>query len=68
MKVELKPIIDQLTEAICLKEGFKVCAIIDDNDGETITGWGIVSVDEDGTITPSCFKFNNLKELLNAYL
>lgn len=66
MKVELKQIIDQLTEAICLKEGYKVAALIDD-DGETIVGWTIVGVDNEGNLTPSGIKFKNIDELLKAY-
>ena len=32
MKVELKPIIDQLTECLSLPEGLKVAALIDDGE------------------------------------
>ena len=34
MKVELKEIVDQLTEAIDLKPGYKVSALIDTDNGD----------------------------------
>ena len=40
MKIELKPIIDQLSEAIELDDGYKVSALIDNR--EDIVGWTIV--------------------------
>ena len=36
MKVELKPIIDQLTEAISLSQYYKVSAIIDENKDDQL--------------------------------
>ena len=62
MKVELKEIVDQLTEAIELKPGYKVSALIDTDNNDNLCGWMIVQESEDGT------KFNNLKELLEAYM
>lgn len=50
MKVELKQIIDQLTDAIGLPEGLKVSSLVD-SKGE-IKGWCIVKVYEDGRIEP----------------
>ena len=65
MKVELKQIIDELTDAINLPKGQKVSAII---DTDKIVGWTIVDVHEDGTIKPiSDKKFNNLKGLILEY-
>ena len=65
MKVELKQIIDELTDAINLPKGQKVSAII---DTDKIVGWTIVDVHEDGSIKPiSDKKFNNLKELILEY-
>ena len=49
MKVELKEIIDQLTEAVNIKKGEKVSALIDEGK---IVGWVIVKVNDDGTIKP----------------
>lgn len=68
MKVELKEIINQLTEAVNLQEGFKVSAIIDDTTSK-IVGWTIVEVADDGTISmvDKDMKFNTIKELFDAY-
>ena len=66
MKIELKQIIDELTEAINLPNGQKVSALIDNN---RIVGWTIVNVHEDGTIVPvSNNRFNNIKELISQYI
>lgn len=65
MKVELKPIIDQLTEVVDLREGFKVCALVEDDD---IIGWSVVQLNEDGTIIPfDHHQFKTLKQLIDAY-
>ena len=65
MKVELKQIIDELTDAINLPKGQKVTALI---DIDKIVGWTIADVYEDGSIKPiSDKKFNNLKELISEY-
>ena len=66
MKVELKEIIDQLTDAINFRDDFKVSALVDD---DKIVGWTIVEVHEDGSIKPidKDLKFNNIKELVKAY-
>ena len=68
MKVELKEIINQLTEALNLDEGFKVSALIDDTTSK-IVGWTIVEVADDGTISmvDKDMKFNTIKELLDNY-
>ena len=69
MKIELKDIVDQLTEAIDLKPGYKVSALIDTDNGDKLCGWMIVQESEDGTVRPvDGTKFNNLKELLKAYV
>ena len=65
MKVELKQIIDQLSDALDLADGQKVAALVED---EEIVGWTIVNVAEDGTIKPmDDNKFTNLKNLLAFY-
>ena len=65
MKVELKQIIDELTDAINLPKGQKVAAVI---DIDKIICWTIVDVHEDGSIKPiSDKKFTNLKELIEKY-
>lgn len=67
MKIELKPIIDQLTEAIKLPNGQKVSALIDD-DGESLVGWAVVNVYEDGNIELLNEKrYNTIKDLIEAY-
>ena len=69
MKVELKEIVDQFTEAIELKPGYKVSALIDTDNNDKLCGWMIVQESEDGTVIPvDGTKFNNLKELLKAYV
>ena len=49
MKVELKPIIDQLTEAIGLPIGMTVAALIDNDE---LLGWIIARKMPDGQIIP----------------
>lgn len=68
MKVELKEIINQLTEAVNVDEGFKVSALIDDTTSK-IVGWTIVEVADDGTISmvDKDMKFNTIKELFDNY-
>ena len=68
MKVELKEIINQLTEAVNLQDGFKVSALIDDTTSK-IVGWTIVEIADDGTISmvDKDMKFNTIKELFDAY-
>ena len=67
MKVELKQIIDQLSEACHLYKNHKVAALVDENN--IIDGWTIVEVFEDGNIKPlEGIKFNSIKELIEAYV
>ena len=66
MKVELKDITDQLTEAVNIKKGQKVAALIDDGK---IVGWIIVSVNDDGTIKPiNDTVYKNMRELFYNHL
>lgn len=65
MKIELKQIINELTDAINLPKGQKVAALI---NIDKIVGWTIVDVHEDGSIKPTSDKmFNNLKDLITEY-
>ena len=65
MKVELKQIIDELTEAINIPKEQKEAAVI---NIDKIVCWTIVDVHEDGSIKPiSDKKFNNLKGLISEY-
>ena len=68
MKIELKDIINQLSQGIDLDEGFKVSVVIDENNNDEIAGWTVVKVSEDGTIEPIDKIYNNLKELIDAYI
>lgn len=68
MKVELKQIIDQLSETCNLDGNHKVSALIDDTN-DTIVGWTIVRVYEDGTIKPlDNLRYKSIKELIEAYV
>jgi hypothetical protein len=54
---------NQLSEALDLSDGTKVSALI---DGNSIVGWYIVTVFDDGTIKPINDKvYKNLKELMD---
>jgi hypothetical protein len=67
MKVELKTIVDQLTEACEMENGLKVSALIDQLTDQ-IVGWTVVRCYDDGTIVPyDKSKFNNIKELIEYY-
>lgn len=68
MKVELKEIINQLTECFDFDKNVKVSALIDENTHE-IVGWTLVKVNEDGSIEmiDECEKFDNLKSLFQFY-
>jgi hypothetical protein len=68
MKVELKEILDQLTEALNFDDNTKVSALID-SDTSRIVGWARVKVDEDGTITMvnKDEKFDSIKQMLQFY-
>jgi hypothetical protein len=66
MKVELKQIIDQLSDALDLAEDQKVAALVED---EEIVGWTIVNVFENGVITPvNDKKFTDIKDMFKSIL
>jgi hypothetical protein len=66
MKVELKQIIDQLSDALDLAEDQKVAALVED---EEIVGWTIVNVFENGVITPvNNKKFTDIKDMFKSIL
>lgn len=50
MKIELKEIVQQLSELLNLPEDERVSACF---DGDKLVGWNVVYVAEDGTITPT---------------
>lgn len=68
MKVELKEILDQLTDALSFDDNIKVSALIDSDTGR-IVGWTRVKVGEDGTITmvDKDEKFDTIKQMLLFY-
>lgn len=68
MKVELKQIIEQLTEVFNFGDNIKVSAIIDTNT-DRIVGWTRVKVNEDGTIemVDKDEKFDTIKQMLQFY-
>ena len=63
MKVELKQIIDELTDAIGLPEGKTVAALVDNGK---VVGWTIVDL-WNGFNLACDKKFNNIKELISTY-
>lgn len=63
MQVELKEIIDQLTELANLDEGTKVSALVD-ND-HRVVGWTVVRVESDGTINPIDGWYDTIKKLID---
>lgn len=60
MKIQLKPIIDQLTEALEIREGYKVAAVTED---DVLIGWTIVKVYEDGSIKELSDDYKTIKEM-----
>ena len=72
MKIELKQIIEQLNEAICLEPNFTVAAMFNEDapiDDSEIIGWTIAEKYEDGTVVPFADfdGFKTIKELIEAY-
>lgn len=67
MKVELKEIIDQLTDICDLPNDHKVAAIIDEDNNNEIRGWEIVKVYENNTILPIDAKvYVTIKDLIKG--
>lgn len=68
MKVELKQIIDQLTDLLELNENVRVSAIVND-ETDVIVGWTIVNVHEDGAIEPAMpeHRFDTIKEMVKFW-
>lgn len=68
MKVELKEIVDQLTDALNFNDNTKVSALVD-SDTDRIVGWTRVKVGEDGTIemVDKDEKFDTIKQMLQFY-
>lgn len=68
MKIELKEICEQLTEALGLKKNLQVAACFKAPGSDELVGWIIVKKNhKTGEISPQCEKFENLKELFEKY-
>lgn len=67
MKIELKEVISQLTEAICLNDGYRVSALVD-TEAESIIGWCVVKIGNNGNITQCSDTYRTIKDLLRADL
>ena len=67
MTIELKEIVNQISETIGLPQGYKVSALIDEENENKLVGWTIVKVYDDGKIEPVNKNFNNLKELITNF-
>ena len=69
MKIDLKIVCDQLTEAIGIKDDRKVAALIDDQNDNEFIGWCIVRYNkENGEIIPMLgTKCKTLKELFEKF-
>lgn len=67
--IDLKLVIDQLTEAIGLKDDRKVAALFDDQNNNEFIGWCIVRYNkENGEIIPMLgTKYYTLKEFLENF-
>ena len=63
-RIPLKPICDQLTDAMGLVAPLKVAALIDFVDGEAVlNGWQLVVINEDGKMTPTSKQYKDIKEM-----
>ena len=68
MKVELKEICNQITEALPLKKNHKVAACFENPGSDKLVGWIIVKENKKtGAIEPQGEKYKNLKELFDSY-
>lgn len=68
MKLELKVVVDQLTEALGIKDDRKVAALFDEQNDNEFIGWCIVRYKEDGKIIPILgTKYQTIKELFENF-
>jgi len=68
MKVELKEICEQITEALPLKKNHKVAACFENPENGKLVGWIIVKENKKtGAIEPQGERYQNLKDLFDAY-
>ena len=67
MKIELKKILEQLTDICDLPNDHKVAAIIDEDNNNEILGWEIVKVYENNAILPIDAKvYITIKDLIEG--
>ena len=69
MKIDLKIVCDQLTEAIGIKDNRKVAALFDDQNDNQFIGWCIVRYNpENGEIVPILdTKCQTIKKLFEKF-
>lgn len=69
MKVELKGICEQLTDALGLKKNHQVAACFKEPGSDELVGWIIVKKNpRTGAILPQGEKYSTLKELFESVL
>lgn len=68
MKLDLKIVCDQLTEAIGIKDNRKVAAVIDEEFDNEFLGWCLVRQEENGQIIPQLgTRVATIKELFEEF-
>ena len=67
MKIELKEIVEQLSDALGLENGLKVAACFKEPGSEELVGWIIVKINKDGNVLPQGEKVDSLKDLFEKY-
>lgn len=68
MKLDLKIVCDQLTEAIGIKDNHKVAAVIDEEYDNEFLGWCLVRQEENGQIIPQLgTRVATIKELFENF-
>jgi len=68
MKIELKLVVDQLTELLNLSGNRKVSAVINEEYDNEFLGWCLVRQEEDGTIVPQLgTRVPTIKELYDNF-
>ena len=68
MKLDLKIVCDQLTEAIGIKDNRKVSAVINEEYDNEFLGWCLVRQEENGQIIPQLgTRVATIKELFENF-
>lgn len=50
-RIELEPVIKQLTDVLGIEKPYTVAAVIDEEDNNKLLGWSLARVNTDGTLT-----------------